>query len=57
MFLYLCARSGGCAANWWERSVNATNTNNFCNVNTNGTANNNDAYNSNGLALALIEVG
>ena len=34
------------AANVWCRSVNATNTNNFCLVNTNGSANNNNANNS-----------
>lgn len=34
------------AANAWCRSVNATNTNNFCLVNTNGSANNNNANNS-----------
>ena len=34
----------------WLRSVNASNTNNFCNVNTDGSANNNNAYNSNGFA-------
>lgn len=45
------------AANWWERSVNATNANNFCNVNTNGAANNNNANNSNGLAVDSIVLG
>ena len=30
--------------------MNASNTNNFCNVNTDGSANNNNAYNSNGFA-------
>ena len=34
------------AANAWCRSVNATNTNNFCLVNTNGNPNNNNANNS-----------
>ena len=38
------------ACSWWLRSVNASNTNNFCNVNTDGSANNNNAYNSNGFA-------
>lgn len=38
------------ACNWWLRSVNATNTNNFCNVNTDGSANNNNANNSLGVA-------
>lgn len=31
------------AANVWTRSVNAGNSNNFCYVNTNGNANNNNA--------------
>jgi hypothetical protein len=31
--------STGSACGWWLRSVNATNTNNFCNVNTGGEAN------------------
>ena len=38
------------AANWWLRSVNATNSNNFCLVNTDGSANNNNANNSYGVA-------
>ncbi|WP_442913130.1 DUF6273 domain-containing protein [Lawsonibacter sp. JLR.KK007] len=37
-------------ANWWLRSVNAGNTNNFCNVNTDGSPNNNNSGNSNGVA-------
>lgn len=41
------------AVNWWLRSVNYNNTNNFCNVNTSGSANNNNAYNSNGFAPAF----
>jgi len=55
--VYLCKRAvwqgGGCAltaANWWLRSVNASNTNNFCLVNTDGSANNNNANNSYGVA-------
>ncbi|WP_442877265.1 DUF6273 domain-containing protein [Dysosmobacter sp.] len=44
------ASSDGSACNWWLRSVNASNTTNFCNVNTDGSANNNNAYNSNGFA-------
>ena len=36
----------GTAANAWCRSVNATNTNNFCHVSTNGSASNNNANNS-----------
>lgn len=38
------------ANNWWERSPNSGNSNNFCNVNSDGTANNWNASNSNGLA-------
>ena len=38
------------AANWWERSPNYSNANNFCNVNTDGSANNNNTNNSNGVA-------
>ena len=40
----------GDACNAWCRSVNASNTNNFCLVNTDGSANNNNANNSWGLA-------
>ena len=38
---------------WWLRSPYASNTSNFCNVNTNGAANNNNASNSYGLALGF----
>ena len=38
------------ANNWWERSPHSSNSNNFCAVNTDGTANNNNAGNTNGLA-------
>ena len=38
------------ANNWWERSPNSGNSTNFCNVNSDGTANNNNASNSNLLA-------
>ncbi len=38
------------ANNWWERSPNYNNSSNFCNVNSDGTANNNNASNTNGLA-------
>ena len=34
---------------WWVRSANYNNNNNFCNVNTDGSANNNNANNSRGL--------
>ncbi len=41
----------GCSANnWWERSPNSGNSNNFCNVNSDGSANNNNASNTNLLA-------
>lgn len=40
-------RYSGCGLN---RSPNAGNTTNFCNVNTNGTANNNNANNAYGIA-------
>ena len=41
-------RQGGVstAANAWCRSVNSSNSNNFCLVNTDGSANNNNANNS-----------
>lgn len=38
------------ANNWWERSPNSGNSNNFCNVNSSGSASNNNASNGNGLA-------
>ena len=41
------------AVNWWLRSANSSNANNFCNVNTDGSANNNNSRNSNGLAPDL----
>lgn len=41
------------ASNWWERSPNGSNATNFCNVNSDGTANNNNASNSNGVAFGL----
>lgn len=34
-------------ANWWLSSPNVSNSNNFCNVNTSGAANNNNASNTN----------
>ena len=39
---------------WWERSPNYNNSNNFCNVNTNGNANNFYARFSYGLAPAFM---
>ena len=42
------------AAWWWVRSPNYNNSNNFCNVNTDGSPNNNNnANNSNGFAPIL----
>ena len=41
------------ANNWWERSPNGNNTTNFCNVNSDGSANNNNASNSNGVAVGF----
>lgn len=38
------------AVRWWLRSPNASNSNNFVMVNTDGTVNNNNAYYSNGFA-------
>ena len=46
--------STGSAAYWWERSPNYNGSNYFCNVGTNGGANNNSARNSNGLAPAFM---
>jgi len=46
-------QDGGIAAYWWERSVNATNSNAFCRVNSNGAAGRNNANFSYGLALAF----
>ena len=43
----------GFAANWWERSPNASNSTNFCLVNSNGNANNNNASNANGVAFGF----
>ena len=41
------------AAWWWVRSPNYNNSNNFCNVNTDGSPNNNNANNANGFAPIL----
>ena len=38
------------AANWWERTPNSGNANNVRLVNTDGSLNNNNANNANGLA-------
>ena len=42
------------AANVWCRSVNSGNSNNFCLVNTDGSANNNNANNSWALAPLIL---
>ena len=47
----------GTAANHWCRSVYVGNTNNFCLVNTNGSANNNNANNSWGAAPGFYTMG
>lgn len=44
--------------NWWERSPNGNNSSNFCNVNSSGSANNNNASNGNGVApFGYIRLG
>lgn len=43
-------RHASSANNWWERSPNSGNSSNFCNVNSSGAANNNNASNTNLLA-------
>ena len=45
------------AANAWCRSVNSGNNNNFCLVNTDGSANNNNANNSWALAPGFYMPG
>ena len=42
---------------WWESSPNYNNANNFCDVNTNGSADNNNANNSFALAPDFKELG
>jgi len=41
------------ATQWWERSPWASDTTNFCNVNTNGNANANNASNSRGVSFGF----
>lgn len=52
------ALSLGCApcsaANWWTRSPNTNNTNNAWNVNSDGSYNNNNVTNTNGLRPASM---
>lgn len=43
-------RHASSANNWWLRSPNSGNSNNFCNVDSSGSANNNNASNANLLA-------
>ena len=43
----------GSANNWWLRSPNSGNSNNFCNVNSDGSANYNNASNSNGVCFGF----
>lgn len=45
------------AAWWWLRSANYNNNNNFCNVNTDGSANNNNARNAAALAPGFCDAG
>ena len=45
------------AVNAWCRSVNASNSNNFCLVNTDGTAKNNNADNSRAVAPGFYRMG
>lgn len=47
--MWLCP-AGGSANNWWERSPHDSNSSNFCLVNSDGTANNTNANNTNLLA-------
>ena len=58
VFLNMCRVAGRQAAvNAWCRSVNASNSNNFCLVNTDGTANNNNADNSRAVAPGFYRMG
>lgn len=45
------------AANAWLRSPNYNNDNNFCNVNTDGSANNNNANWSNAVLAGFCNAG
>lgn len=44
------------ASRWWLRSPNANNSNNFCAVNTDGSINNNNASNSNGVCFGFCKI-
>ncbi len=50
------ASPDGTAVNWWLRSVNCSNTNNFCNVNSGGSNSNNNANNSWGFAPGFKKI-
>lgn len=53
VYLYPCE---GSVNNWWERSPNVGNSNNFYNVNTSGNPNNNNnANNANGVCLGFYK--
>lgn len=41
------------STNWWTRSANWNNINNFCYINSSGNWNNNNANNTNALALGF----
>lgn len=47
--------SDSLAAWWWLRSANYNNNNNFCNVNTDGSANNNNARNASALSPGFCD--
>lgn len=38
---------------WWERSPNGSNSNNFCDVNSNGSASLNSANSTNGVCFGF----
>ncbi len=52
----MSAPRAGSANNWWERSPNVNNSNNFVNCNSNGNPNNNNnANNANGVCLGFYK--
>lgn len=56
VYFYPLADGDGVASNWWHRSPNALNANNFSNTNSNGNINNNNANNRNGVCLGFCRV-
>ncbi len=51
---FISTPRAGDVYNWWERSPNINNSNNFYNVNTSGNPNNNNnANNANGVCLGF----